>query len=393
MRTTLKVSLVLALLMAYFCVSPIVALADDEEMKSKFNVKMYGYVKFESFWDNTEIKQGDWLLYAFPDGSAQSERSVFSMNARHTRFGFRINGPDLTPDIHVRGLIEADFAGGFPNSTTAARQPILRLRHAWVELQHERWELRMGQDWALFCGPFPNTTNFVVGAGTGNLWMRYSQMRFTYKMDPFKFAISANRPMAGNQKYEDYLGGDFDPVFDGETTGLPWVMGRIYYDVGNTDITVSGHYGQERVNDILGNDHWVTTYSVQGDVVLPVSPFTFTVRGFYGTNLNSFFGGAFQGVVADTFEVNEVASMGGWAQAVFALNPQWDLTAGYGFDDPDDEYLTSGRDKNEWMWGNVAYKPHPSVKMMLEGDYLKTTWIGQDDGENIRIMFASFFFF
>ena len=404
MNRRLFVSLMLVLSLT---VSFVYAGGDCEGCKIKF----YGFVKFEGFYDNTQVKQGDWLLFAYDDDFAQADQAVFSMNARHTRIGMKLAGPELANGGKVKGLIEMDFAGGFPNSSTAARQPQPRLRHAWVELNYPTWAARFGQDWALIAGPFPNTTSFVVGAGKGNLWMRYPQMKFTMKADPLKLAVSLNRPMAGNIGYNDNTGGDFDMVGDGEMSGMPWIMGRVWYDLDKiATLSLSGHYGMEQINDTVdpldtldtAAPHDMTTFSINADAIVKIENIAFTVRGFMGENLNSFFGGVFQGYVRDYTSVTNIASMGGWAQMVYKFDDQWSATIGGGFDDPDDEDLGNGaRDKNDWMFANVGFEITKGVKFMLEGEYLKTSYVDTDatddieydSGENLRIQFVSYFKF
>ncbi len=375
------------------------------EVTSKYDVNFYGFLKFETFYDNSLVKQGDWLLYCMPD-DPNADDKVFSMNARHSRIGFDFTGP-AGDGLDVKAKLEADFAGGFPNSSTAARQPILRLRHAWVQLGNDKWEARFGQDWALIAGPFPNTTSFVVGAGKGNLWMRYPQARFTYKMNPLKMAVSVNRPMAGNIKYNDNTGGDFDMVGDGELSGLPWFMGRVWYTMGATTFSVSGHTGVEKIKDLAGDPHDMTSYSANVDVVTKVGPFAITLRGFMGENLNSFFGGVFQGYVAGANDVTNIASMGGWGQVMYTMNESWKLGVGGGFDDPDEADLADcdiandkySRDRNDWFFGNVTYTYNPAVSFMLEGEYLKTSYMDDvsgaavDPGDNLRIMFVTYYKF
>ncbi len=376
------------------CMFILPSIASAVELETTYPTTLYGYVRMEAFYDNTEVAKGDWLLFARPDGSAQSEQSVFSMNARHTRLGLKMEGPELRPGVQLKTLVEIDFAGGFPNSGTAARQPLLRLRHAWLEVSGEKWQGRFGQDWALISGPFPNTTSFVVGAGKGNLWMRYPQIKLTRIAGPLKLSASLNRPMAGNVKYDDFAGGDFDPVLDGEKSGLPWVMGRAWLTGGPAVVSISGHYGQEQINDLSGTDHDMSTYSINGDVVLQLGPAQFTARAFYGENLNSFFGGVFQGFQRDSTEVTNIPAMGGWAQVKMALNDHWALTLGGGMDDPDDDELTSGqRAKNDWFFGNIAYAPVKPLLFMLETSYLKTSYVDLDAGTNMRVQFMTRYLF
>ena len=364
----------------------------EEPVTGRYGASLYGFIKLEAFYDDAQVAQGDWLLFVQPGGG--DKQDVFSMNARHTRLGLRFDGPGFGFNGQVKGLVELDFAGGFPNSSTAARQPNPRLRHAWVELSTPGWEARFGQDWALIAGPFPNTTSFVVGAGKGNLWMRYPQVRFTVKADPVKFAFSFNRPMAGNMKYNDNTGGDFDPVGHGERSGMPWMMARFYLTFGGTTFSVSGHYGNERVQDLGGKEHTLSSFSANADLEAAAGPIALTLRGFVGENLNSFFGGVFQGYVREETAVSNIASRGGWGQLKATFSPEWSATAGAGFDDPDNGDLASGmRSMNRWIFGNLTYAMNDAVSFMLEAEHLKTSCLGLLPGENLRWMFVTYYRF
>jgi outer membrane murein-binding lipoprotein Lpp len=370
--------------------------AAKEEIKvtSKFRLTLYGFVKFESFYDNTEVAKGDWLLYVKPGDSPQIKQNVFSMNARHTRLGMKVEGPLAGEKGKINGQVEMDFAGSFPNSTTAARQPMPRLRSAWMELNFPKWEALFGQDWALISTPFPNTASFLVGAGLGNLWNVYPQIKWTFKFPKAKLALSLNRPMSGNEKYNDFDEGSFDIVGDGERTGMPWIMARQWFYAGPATFSLSGHFGKEKISDLSSNPHFLQSYSINADAVLTGNPVAITVRGFYGENLNSFFGGVFQGFTRTTNSVSNIASRGGWIQGIYTINPSWAVTLGAGTDDPSDSDLTTGmRSRNDWMYANVEFNIKKTVSLMLEDDYVKTSYLGGKAGENNRIQLVTYFRF
>jgi hypothetical protein len=367
---------------------------DNKSAISKYDIKIYGFIKLEAIRDNTEVVKGDWLLYANKGGTPQSKQQVYTMNARHSRVGMKIGGPGVGAKGKINSLMEVDFAGGFPNSATAARQPNLRLRNAWVELNYPKWEARFGQDWSLISGPFPNTTNFVVMGCAGNLWMNYPQIAFTLKEDPMKFAVSINRPMAGDIKYEEYTAGDLDPVDNGEKTAMPWLMSRVWYTHGKLTTSVSGHYGTKKINDLVSRAHTVNSYSANADVVFKVGHAAFTVRGFYGSNLNSFLGGINQGYTTDSTTVKNIRSIGGWGQAGYEFSDSWAATFGGGLDDPRNADLKSGmRSHNQIIFSNVSYRIQKVVELMFEAEYLKTTYVNARTGENMRFQFASYFRF
>jgi hypothetical protein len=367
---------------------------DNKNAISNFDVKLYGFVKLEAIRDNTEVMKGDWLLYANKGNTAQSKQEVFTMNARDSRFGLKIGGPTLGTNGKVNALVEVDFTGGFPNSSTAARQPILNLRHAWMELNYPKWQARFGQDWALISGPFPNTTSFIVNGGSGNLWMRFPQICLTYKAKPMKFAISLNRPIAGNIKYEEYGSGDFDPVDDGERTGYPWLMSRVWLTEGNHTASISGHFGSEKINDLSSKAHKVESYSMNSDLVSKFGHLSFTTRVFYGANLNTFLGGIFQGYTSDSTSIKNIRSVGGWSQLIYEFNSSWSSTVGFGIDDPNNHDLTTGmRSQNSLVFANVTLKIQKAVELMFETEQMKTSYLNAKAGKNLRLHFVSYFKF
>ncbi len=361
-------------------------LSAGEPVESSVRIRLYGFVRVEMLYDNTEIVQGDWMFYARPGSSAYAGRPVFTISARHSRVGLDLTGPQLGKQGAIQGKIEVDFAGGFPNSSTAARQARPRLRLAFVDIVQPAWELKIGQDLALISGPFPNTGSFLLGAGMGNLWNHIPQVRATLKTGVLKCAASLNRPMAGNVKYDEFANGDFDPVDDGERTGLPWGMARAWIAAGSWTGSVSGHYGRERIDDLSGVPHHMASYSLNLDMQLKTGPASWTVRAFTGENLNTFFGGVLQGFTRDSSTVSNIAARGGWAQVLVRLGERWAATVGCGTDDPADKDLTAGmRSRNDWVLGNVALTLKKSLTFMLEASYLKTSYIGDEAGKNLRI--------
>ena len=312
------------------------------------------------------------------------------MSARHSRIGVNLTGPSLGSESRIGAKLEADFAGGFPHSGTAARQPQLRLRHAWVEIACPVWSIRFGQDWALISGPFPKTASFVVGAGKGNLWMRLPQISGRIDAGMFSFAASLNRPVAGNIKYDAFAAGDLDVVGDGERSGLPWAMARVWVKGKGMTLSASVHYGKEQVNDLSGISHDKKSYSANADLQVVMGPAALTVRAFTGENLNTFLGGVIQGITSDSSSVTNIKSSGGWAQVVVKLNKQWTFTAGGGLDDPDDTTLLPGmRARNDWVFSNIAYTLRQNLTFMLEASCLQTAYIDDKSGKNLRWCFVT----
>ncbi len=334
---------------------------------------VYGFARFETAYFTQEIVRGDWMLFAAPDEVYTEDQSVLTMTARHSRLG--LNWSDGGGEAAVvSGKIEFDFAGGFAGYSTAARAAHVMLRHAWGQYARGDWALRFGQDWALISTPFPGTTDFTIGGDKGNLWMRYPQIKFMQEFESgAKYALSLNRPMAGNRGYP---GRDLDPIGEGEYTAIPWVMGRLWVPAGPAVVSVSGHFGQEQIDDGAGVPHDTNTYSIHGDIVLKKGAFSLSGRGFYGENLDSFLGGIGQGFTVGPDRVDNIAAVGGWAQVGFKLSPTHSIVAGGGMDDPDEKDLTPGmRDRNDWLFATFSCNVAKGFSAHVGVDYLQTSYM------------------
>jgi hypothetical protein len=129
-------------------------------------------------------------------------------------------------------------------------------------------------------------------------------------------------------------------------------------------------------------------------VVYKIGRVSFTTRGFYGENLNSFLGGINQGYTTDSTSVTNIASGGGWAQLMYDFSDSWSATLGGGLDDPKNDDLKTGmRARNEIVYTNVSLKIQKAIELIGEVDFLKTTYIDARTGRNMRFQFASYFRF
>jgi len=380
------IALIAILTLAY---SPI--LQADEAVEGKYKLKVYGLVRLDAHYDNAEVQKGDWMLWANPSTDPRSEQEVFTMTARHSQLGISGVGPMIGDNYQVKSKIELDFAGGFSASSSAALSPQLRLRFAWLSISNPNHEFLFGQDWALISAPFPNMANYMAGAGVGNFWARMAQMRYTYTNKPFSAAIALARPVSANNAS---AGDDLDPIGDGERAGLPFTFGRVWYDFSAVQLSVAGHYGQELVRDIQGNDHTMDSWSAIGTFKVPAGPVVLETKWFIGSNVNTFSGGIFQGVMIDSTTVTNVETIGGWVSLTYNWNDRWSNAGGYSFDDPDDTLLPDGkRGKNSIAWLNVNYKPAKDLRFALEGNLLTTDYVNKASGEAVRVLLLTTYSF
>ena len=99
---------------------------------SKFELKLYGYLKLDASYDTQRTSAGDLMYYVLPEVNDQKD-DEFDMTAKETRFGLDLKGPEAN-SVKTTGKLETDFYG----SGGSANSPNLRLRLAYLDLAHPR---------------------------------------------------------------------------------------------------------------------------------------------------------------------------------------------------------------------------------------------------------------
>jgi hypothetical protein len=130
-------------------------------------LRLSGFVKTDYWVDSRSVvasREDLFLLYPAPPlpdagGNDIHADPVFNFSAITSRVALHVSGPTAF-GAQTSGLVEADFSG-----VTNADINGLRLRHAWMKLDWERWELLLGQWWhPLFA---PEVIPTVVSLNTG----------------------------------------------------------------------------------------------------------------------------------------------------------------------------------------------------------------------------------
>lgn len=370
-------------------------------------LSVYGIMRLDVIYNTTDMQLGDVFLYAKPKDAVYPNRpnEKYSDNAnllfspRFSRFGVKVKDIDVIGNIKGRANFEGDFQGGYKNST-AALAPQFALRHAYGEMYSGNWSLLFGQYWTLNTFPLPTVVEQNVGLSTGNLWMRMPQIRFTYDLKPFRFSVSANRPWAGDNTAGNTVT-TVDPITDGEYSTIPMMMGRVWFYNDMLDLSVVGHWYQPRAYDNLGAKHEITSYSVAAAATVKAKGFKFEVKGTYGQDLNVFFGGINQGLYSLENDVLPIKSMAGYGLIEYKFNSKWDISAGYGMDDPDEDDLVAGngdlpigdiRTKNSQIWLTAGLNLN-KWRFMAGFSRLETEYNLSETGTNYKAQFTSMFSF
>lgn len=133
---------------------------------SSFAFKFYGRLRADVFYNSrANVESVDGLFYMYPkdkapdaDGKDLNAGAQGSFYAVYTRVGVDMTGPVIM-GAKSSAKIEADFRG------TGSTLGVVRLRHAYINLNWGKWALLMGQTWHPLYGEVaPSVLNLNTGA-------------------------------------------------------------------------------------------------------------------------------------------------------------------------------------------------------------------------------------
>ena len=142
--------------------TPTVASAEKE-----WDVNLYGFIRTDYIFDSRKtasVREDNLNLYPLDevldvngkDLNAVSQSNFLSLTSR---LGVKVKGPNIW-GAKMSGTLEGDFFGN-----TEASIGLLRLRHAYVNMDWSKTSLTMGQTWYPTFIPevFPGVANFSTG--------------------------------------------------------------------------------------------------------------------------------------------------------------------------------------------------------------------------------------
>ncbi len=374
---------------------------EEKEKNEKTPVKFYGYLKL----DRIEESNGQGLITLWAPKASADNQLYFTMN--QTRLGVAIDKGFLG-DAKFTVNVEGDFYGGGGKTT-----PNLRLYRAFGRMSLPSFDMCFGQDWNTHSRLYGNTLIFFYPP-VGNPQYRRPQIRVVKS-----FAHSDLEGISVAAAIAQPGGGDLDQlgVDDGADSRMPMLQGRLAYERYKPDAegkktfsdfkhftevvpvftaALSGHYGEEEIDESDGSDFNVETWSLVGEVAFPLwSWISFKGEAFTGANLDHDYGGILQGVNPKTGKA--ISASGGWGELQVKVVPNVVFHLGAGLDDPDDSDLNPGdRSKNVAMYLNAVYVLSNMFKTGFEyshyeTEYLEEEFTGSEHcsvSENYRVQFS-----
>jgi regulator of replication initiation timing len=313
------------------------------ESGSKYKVRLSGIALLNLYANRGAFDNSDFPSYV-PQPTPFNSGSSLGATMRQSELGLELFGPRLA-GARVTGNIQADFAGGFPNTLNGANYGIFRLRTASMRMDWQDTSVVVGQD-ALFLSP-ESPTSFASLAVpalsyTGNLWGWIPQIRVEHR-----FTVGKNENITVQAGILDNFTGE--PPFvaydrqkqAGESSGQPAYGVRTAWSrkLSGQSLTfgTAGYYSRQR----WGFDRHVDGWAGMFDWAVPLSQ-RWSLNGeFYrGRAIGGIGGGVgrstlYSGSIFDpATRIIGLDAVGGWSQIKFRATPKLEFNGAFGLDNP-----------------------------------------------------------
>lgn len=333
---------------------------------SKFDMRLYGKLKTDFNYDTAEFKRyNDYVGAVAAEQDHDNDSTNF--NPRDTRFGFE--STHQWDDWLAKGRFEMDFYG-----STDGFSLIPRIRLAYVDVSNKSGtSVRVGQDWIPVAQLNPATVDFGILSAAGNLWYRVPQATVRQQFGDFELLASVMKHRRGDFN-KDASGAAISGTENEDR--MPWVLGRVAYTneiLGKGGLLALGggyRHADYGTNNSENTDRWL----VAGELKYIVGPVTLQGELWTGEGI----GGSFIRTDLDISEDGAAAAAyGGWLDLTYALTEKTTVTAGYGFDNPNNNDIgTIFNDRrftrNEQYYINTWYALSKPLKVGLEWIHLET---------------------
>jgi regulator of replication initiation timing len=379
------------------------------ESASKYRVRLSGIALMNLFsnrgtTDNQDIPS---LVLGPNQGNGN-----FGATLRQSEISLEVFGPTLA-GAKTSGEVQADFAGGFPNTWNGVNSGIFRLQLASMRMDWARSSVVVGQD-SLFISPLSPTSFATLAVPAfnyaGNLWAWTPQVRVEHR-----FQLSDAQNMTIQAGILDNLTGEFpaNSYFrspgPGEDSGQPAYALRTAWTTGflgqSLTVGTAGYYSRQD----LSFDHRTDGWAGMADWEIPLaSRLAFSGEFYRGRAVGGIGGGIGRSVLFlgdpdnPATAIRGLDARGGWLQLKLRATSKLEFNAGFGVDSPtasevrasagSEQYLGPLLVQNRGGLVNFIYRPRSNLLFSTEYRYLQSLQISSNNsGQQINMMMGVLF--
>jgi hypothetical protein len=370
------------------------------ESASKYRVRLSGIVLLNLFNSHGATDNQD-----FPSFVSGPGKGTGSLGAtmRQSEIGLEVFGPTLA-GAKTSANLQADFAGGFPNTWNGVNSGIFRLRTASMRMDWKTTSMVVGQDNAFFSPLSPTSfASLAIPAlnYAGNLWAWTPQVRVEHR-----FQISGDQNIMLQGGILDNLTGEFpsDSYFRmpsaGELARQPAYAIRTSWTrtIFGQPMTfgAAGYYSRQNwvTCTVPGcpqpTDHYIDGWAGMADWQIPLAQrLIFTGEFYRGRALGGIGDGISRSVVFDgnpgnpSTRVRGLDSIGGWSQLKFKVTNTLELNAAAGVDNPTTSEVRAAAASQPYLFlplfvqnrgalANFVFRPRSNLLFSAEYRRLQT---------------------
>ena len=361
------------------------------ESASKYPVKLYGLVLFNSYWNKGIVDIQDLpnlALPSFPGAPAPGAGATL----RQTLLGIDVVGPRVL-GARTSAEAEVDFGGGSPTTDYGVTAGLVRLRRAKLTLDWKKTSLSIGQDSPFFSPLSPTSYATLLEPAmswSGNLWVWTPTVTLSHRI-----ATGSSSSLLLQAGVLDALTEEV-PVFQGrnstagEVERVPAIAGRIAFEHTSEE----GHpftigFGGYRARQQYQSFASISSWTLNSDIKLGLGKHLELSGEFYhGQAVGGLGGGIWSSVVfpepsAPYSAIQPLRSTGGWGQVKIIPATRFEINSAFGQDE------NAGRDlrifpmpfssggfpamqKNRTEFVNFIYKPSSALIFAVEYRHLYT---------------------
>ncbi|HOW51171.1 MAG TPA: cell envelope integrity protein TolA [bacterium] len=334
-----------------------------KEEKKAVEFTPYGFIELLGWANDALFVGNDLTLYVSNEG-----QSTTGITAKGSRIGTKVAFPRLE-EVVLSATMEIDFVANMADTGYAESYPMIRMRHAYMELA-KTWGnstlgFKAGQTWATATPTiWPALINPAVGWGIGNTWQRMPLVEFSFTQkfaETFAFTaqIAAARAMTGaSANRNGFLEVNIDA---GDASHIPQIQSQLSLKgaFSGIDMTVAaagvwgrenykgGVYPNNKKKELKYIGGLVDVGMVTGALKLSHQYAEIAGKFWWGQNLDVFgvFGGSLitENVSAATATAPEIKrvigsqrALGWWAQLTMKPLKELNLNVGYSSEDPEE---------------------------------------------------------